>query len=63
MRDGSLDRREAMRVTGELNGVRQYIHRMHWEDEGRLSPDQRGRVQTRLDQISSQIHWMRRNGW
>ena len=61
--DGSLDRREAMRVNHELDGVRQWIHRMHWEDEGRLTPDQRGRVQARLDQISGQIRWMRHNGW
>jgi len=61
--DGSLDRREAWRANRELNGVRQWIHRMHWEDAGRLTPDQRARVQARLDQISSQIRWMRHNGW
>ena len=52
-----------MRVNHELDGVRQWIHHMHWEDEGRLTPDQRGRVQSRLDQISGQIRWMRHNGW
>ena len=61
--DGSLDRHEGLRVNRELNGVRQWIHRMHWEDEGKLTPDQRGRVQVRLDQISGQIRWMRHNGW
>lgn len=61
--DGSLDRREAGRVNGELNGVRQWIHHMHWEDEGRLTPGQLGQVQGRLDGISRQIHWMRHNGW
>ena len=61
--DGSLDRREARRVNRELDGVRQWIHRMHWEDAGRLTPDQRGRVQGRLDQISRQIRWLRHNGW
>ena len=61
--DGSLDRREARRVSGELNGVRDWIHRMHWEDEGRLTPGQRAQVQGRLDGISRQIHWMRHNGW
>jgi hypothetical protein len=61
--DGSLDRREAARVNGELNGVRGWIHHMHWEDAGRLTPDQRARVQGRLDSISRQIHWMRHNGW
>ena len=61
--NGSLDRREAMRVNRELNGVRNWIQRMHWRDAGRLTPDQRGRVQARLDSISRQIHWMKRNGW
>lgn len=61
--DGSLDRREAYRVNGELNGVRQWIRRMHWYDAGRLTPDQRAQVQGRLDGISRQIRWLRRNGW
>lgn len=63
MADGSLDRREARRVNGELNGVRNWIRRMHWEDAGRLTPGQRDQVQGRLDGISRQIHWMRHNGW
>jgi hypothetical protein len=61
--DGSLDRREAMRATRELNGVRQWMRRMHWENGGRLTPDQRARVQARLDALSRQIRWMRHNGW
>ena len=61
--DGSLDHREGNRVNHELDGVRQWIHRMHWEDEGKLTPDQLGRVQARLDQISGQIRWLRHNGW
>ena len=61
--NGSLDRREAYRVNGELNGVRQWIRRMHWEDMGRLSPGQRAQVQGRLDNISRQIRWMRHDGW
>ncbi|WP_068094901.1 hypothetical protein [Novosphingobium rosa] len=62
LRDGSLDRREAARVSRELDGVDQWIRRMHWEDAGRLTPGQRAQVQARLDGISRQIHWMRRNG-
>lgn len=61
--DGSLDRHEGSRVQHELDGVRHWIHNMHWEDEGKLTPDQRGRVQARLDQISGQIRWLRHNGW
>jgi len=59
--DGSLDRREAWRVNRELSGVRQWIRRMHWQS-GRLTPDQRARVQARLDDISRQIRWLRHNG-
>jgi hypothetical protein len=59
--DGSLDRREAWRINREINGVRQWVQRMHWQGE-RLTPDQRSRVQARLDQISGQIRWMRHNG-
>lgn len=59
--DGSLNRREAWRVNRELDGVRQWIRRMHWQGE-RLTPDQRARVQARLDEISRQIRWMRHNG-
>ena len=61
--NGSLDRREAMRVNHELNGMRQWIHRLHWEDDGRLTPGQRAQVQGRLDGISRQIRWMRHDGW
>ena len=59
--DGSLNRHEAWRVNRELNGVRQWIRRMHWQG-GSLTPDQRARVQARLDDISRQIHWLRHNG-
>ena len=59
--DGSLDRREAWRANRELNNVRQWIRRMHWRGD-RLTPDQRARVQARLDQISRQIRWARHDG-
>ena len=61
--DGSLDRREAARASRELDGVRQWIRRMHWRNGGQLSPSQRAQVQARLDTISRQIRWMRHNGW
>ena len=59
--DGSLDRRQAFRAQSELNNVRQWIRRMHWRGN-QLTPDQRERVQARLDEISRQIRWMRHNG-
>ena len=63
VRDGSLDRHEAGRVNSELNGVRNWIRHEHYMDAGSLTPDQRGRIQQRLDQISGQIRWLRHNGW
>jgi hypothetical protein len=60
--DGSLDRRQAWRANQELNNVRQWLHRMHWQNGGQLRPDQRARVQARLDDISRQIRWMRHYG-
>ena len=61
--DGSLDRREAWRANRDLSGLRAWMRRMHWQDEGRLTPDQRANVQARLDDLSRRIHWMRHNGW
>ncbi|NIJ07905.1 Spy/CpxP family protein refolding chaperone [Sphingomonas vulcanisoli] len=61
--DGSLSRREAARANRELNNIRSWIRRMHWQDDGRLTPDQRAQVQDRLDWLSGQIRWMRHNGW
>ena len=63
VRDGSLDHREGARVNSELNGVRNWIRHEHYMDAGRLTPDQRDRIQGRLDQISGQIRWLRHNGW
>lgn len=59
--EGSIDRRQAWQIQRQLNGLRQWIRRMHWQGE-QLRPDQRARVQARLDQISGQIRWLRHNG-
>lgn len=58
--NGSLNRREAWRVNSELNSLRQWVRRMHWQT-GSLTPSEQARVQARLDRISSQIRWMRHN--
>lgn len=61
--NGSIDPREAHRVRDELSHTWEWIHRKHYEDGGRLSPEQRAEVQAHLDQISRQIRWLRRDGW
>lgn len=61
--NGSIDPAEAHRVRDELSRTWAWIHQMHYEDGGRLNPGQRAEVQGRLDQVSRQIHWLRRQGW
>ena len=61
--NGSIEPGEAHRVRDELGQTWEWIHRMHYEDGGHLSPEQRAGVQARLDRISQQIRWLRRDGW
>ena len=61
--DGSLDRREGFRANRELANIRRWIRQMHYDDAGRLGPQQRADVQARLDGLSRQIRWMRHDGW
>lgn len=61
--DGSLSRQQAWRANRELNGVRMWMRRMHFQNGGQLTPDQRAMVQARLDSVSRQIRWMRHNDW
>lgn len=63
MGDGSLDRREARSALAELNNIRRMDARMHYDNAGRLSPNERGIIQGRLDQLSQRLHWMRHNGY
>lgn len=60
--DGSLDRREAKRASRELDSIRRQDARMHYRD-GRLDPGERAVLQSRLDDLSRRIRWMRHNGW
>lgn len=59
--DGSLDRREARRASGELAKIRQMDRRLHYRDGGRLDPRDRDMIQSRLDDLSRRLHWMRQN--
>ena len=54
-RDGSLDRREARRAQSQLNGIRAELNR------GRLTPQRRQIVLTRLDDLSRSLRWARQN--
>jgi len=54
--DGSLTRRESRDLNRQLNMIRVDARR------GYMTPDRRDRLQARLDSLSSQIRWQRRDG-
>lgn len=60
--DGSLDRREARRASGELARIREMDRRLHYRDGGRIDPRDRDMIQSRLDNLSRKLHWMRHDG-
>jgi hypothetical protein len=58
-----LNRREAMRADNELRRIREMVRTMRARDGGTLNDTDRVYLQDRLDQLSSNIHWMRHNDW
>lgn len=61
--DGSLDRKEGWRVQTELRHIRDDAWKMRRRDGGRLNAGDATLVQSRLDDLSRRIHWLRHNGW
>jgi hypothetical protein len=61
--DGSLDRHEGRRASGELNRIRDWVAKDREHHYGRLDPRTESEVQDRLDRLSGSIRWMRHNGW
>lgn len=59
--DGSLTRMEARRVQRELRRIRMEEDRMRARNGGPLRPDQRIRLEARLNDLSDHIRWARRN--
>jgi hypothetical protein len=59
--DGSLDRREAHRVHEELRSIHRQEDHMRMRNGGRLYPEDRARLEQRLDDLSHRIRWMRHN--
>jgi hypothetical protein len=59
--DGSLDRREARRVQGELIHIRRDEDMMRDRNGGRLNDRDRFMLQDRLDRLDGQIRWLRHN--
>ena len=60
-RDGSLDRREAMRARNELRNIRNQERRMRFRHHGRLDESDRMTLERQLDDLNSRIRWMRHN--
>jgi hypothetical protein len=58
--DGSLNRREARRLQWQLNNIRRDAWRAR-RDGGGLSGREEAMLQDRLDNLSRQIRWERRN--
>jgi hypothetical protein len=59
--DGSLDRREARRAQRSLDSIRSDERRMKWRRHGWLNDGDRAALQSRLDQLNDQLHWLRHN--
>lgn len=61
VRDGSLSRREARRAQMELRSIRQTAWQWRRQDGGTLRPRHAANLQMRLDNLSRNIQWLRRN--
>lgn len=59
--DGSLDRREAHRVHNELRSIRRQEDHMRMHHDGRLNDEDRAVLESRLDDLSHRVRWLREN--
>lgn len=59
----SLNRTEGNRAQNELVRIREMAATMRTRDGGTLNQTDRVYIQDRLDQLASNIHWMKHDGW
>ena len=59
--DGSLDRREAHHAQNELDNIRADKARFERRHRGRLDDYARSDLESRLDRLNDQLHWLRHN--
>jgi hypothetical protein len=59
--DGSLSPGEARRSQYQLNSIRRDADRMRWRHRGSFTQQDYDFIQSRLDNLSQQIRWQRRN--
>lgn len=57
----SLNDQEYNRVQFGLNSIKLDMRSMKHRNSGRLTNDQRRMLETRLDRLNRQIHWLRRS--
>jgi hypothetical protein len=61
--DGSIERSEFERVHRELSSVRREEDRMRDHHDGQLTDEETTRLEARLDDVASQIHWLHEHGF
>lgn len=59
---GWISPHEARRANRELNFIRSEDARLRDQDGGRLRPQDRGYLQSRLDALGARLHWAEHNG-
>jgi len=59
---GWISPREARHASRELDFIRSEDARLHAQDGGRLRPEDRGYLQSRLDALGARLHWAEHNG-
>lgn len=55
---GWISRRETYDLNSDLNDIRRQQSDMRYRDGGRLTEQDRGYLQSRLDNLSQRLHWM-----
>lgn len=60
---GAIAPHQARRAFGELRSIRDWESQRRYQNGGRLSPDDRGYIQSRLDHLGESLHWMERTNY
>jgi len=60
--NGWISPHEVNRANSELDYIRSEDARLHNQDGGRLRPEDRDYLQSRLDSLSQRLHWAEHNG-
>jgi len=61
--DGSVDHAEFDRVRQDIDQIRDDEHRMRDHHDGQLTDNETATLESRLDTVADQIHWLHENGF